>query len=254
MMNLQFCRLLSLIFCIVLILVPVATQAQDVCSLDGALNLLEDAKVAQQDSDTEKASADIGKAISELNAIMKNCSIKPLEEETLGDIEDNVPISDDPMFQPKDNGFYLVGIDIAPGRWESDGIDDGCYWEVSTRDGYIVKNHFGYAGGTVTITESDFQVEFSDCGAFIYVDNLERSQATDANSPKKDGFYTVGVEIATGLWRSTGDGDSCYYEKLDDQQDIIDNHFGNSGVTIDVLPSDYEIHFNDCGIWEYLGE
>jgi len=68
-----------------------------------------------------------------------------------------------------------------------------------------------------------------------------------------DGFYTVGDEIAPGRWRSTGTGDECYWERLDSDQDILDNHFGIAGGTVTIRASDYEVRFDGCGIWEYLG-
>lgn len=77
----------------------------------------------------------------------------------------------------------------------------------------------------------------------------------DANlrTPKGDGFYTVGFEIAPGRWESTGTGDGCYWARLTVNQDIIDNHFGIAGGTVTIRPSDYEIRFDGCGTWEFVG-
>ena len=72
-------------------------------------------------------------------------------------------------------------------------------------------------------------------------------------APKGNGFYTVGVEIAPGLWHSTGDGDLCYWERLDQDQQNLGNHFGTAGGTVNVLETDYEVEFDNCGTWEYLG-
>jgi seryl-tRNA synthetase len=71
---------------------------------------------------------------------------------------------------------------------------------------------------------------------------------------KGDGFYTVGDEIAAGRWRSTGTGDGCYWARYDSNQDILDNHFGNAGGSMTIRSSDYEVEFDDCGTWEYLGQ
>lgn len=73
------------------------------------------------------------------------------------------------LTEPKDDGFYLVNVDIAPGIWRSTGTQDGCYWETSTATGNIIDNHFGKAGGTAYVSASVFQVEFNDCGTWEYL-------------------------------------------------------------------------------------
>lgn len=75
----------------------------------------------------------------------------------------------DPLKAPKGAGFYLVGVDIAPGVWRSDGTGDSCYWAVTSTTGDILDNHFGMAGGTAYISPSGFQVEFTDCGTWTFL-------------------------------------------------------------------------------------
>lgn len=75
----------------------------------------------------------------------------------------------DLLFGLHSDGFYLVGVDIAPGVWRSTGTGDNCYWKVSTRNGGTVDNHFGLAGGTAYIPADAFQVEFNRCGAWEYL-------------------------------------------------------------------------------------
>jgi hypothetical protein len=74
-----------------------------------------------------------------------------------------------PLFAAKHNGFYLVNSEIAPGVWRSDGSGNECYWKVSTATGDIINNHFGMAGGTAYIPATAFQVEFSNCGTWTYL-------------------------------------------------------------------------------------
>ena len=76
---------------------------------------------------------------------------------------------------------------------------------------------------------------------------------SDITQPLGDGFYTVGEEIAPGKWRSTGTGDECFWQRLDSDQGILDDHYGMAGGTVTVRQSDYEIHFEGCGMWEWLG-
>jgi len=67
-------------------------------------------------------------------------------------------------------GIYLVGIDIAPGLWRNNSSSDFCYWEITTRTGDILDNHFGQGGGTMYISGSAFQVTMErECGTWIYL-------------------------------------------------------------------------------------
>lgn len=69
----------------------------------------------------------------------------------------------------KGDGFYLVNVDIAPGVWRSMGTTDNCYWATTTKTGKILDNHFGMSGGTAYVSPSAFQVEFKDCGKWVFV-------------------------------------------------------------------------------------
>ncbi len=73
------------------------------------------------------------------------------------------------LTSPKGDGFYLVGVDIAPGVWRSTGTADNCYWQTSAATGGIVANHFGMSGGTAYVSASAFQVEFENCGTWTYL-------------------------------------------------------------------------------------
>jgi hypothetical protein len=69
---------------------------------------------------------------------------------------------------------------------------------------------------------------------------------------KGDGFYLVNVDIAPGVWRSTGTGDRCYWSVTEANGDIIDNHYGMSGGTAYISPNGFQVQFEDCGTWEFL--
>lgn len=154
---------------------------------------------------------------------------------------------------PKSNGFFTVGSEILPGKWRSTGTGTGCYWARLDANQELLDNHFGHAGGTVTVRPDDFEVEFEDCGTWIYVEDETPTQRPEATANKANGFFTVGIEIAPGRWQSTGSGDGCYWARLDDKQNLLDNHFGTAGGTVTVRETDYEVQFEDCGTWEYIG-
>jgi hypothetical protein len=57
------------------------------------------------------------------------------------------------------------------------------------------------------------------------------------------------VEISAGTWESQGIDDFCYWERLDRNQNIIDNYLGQAGGSATIQPIDYEFHASDCGEW-----
>lgn len=79
----------------------------------------------------------------------------------------------------------------------------------------------------------------------------EARRQEQLRQPKGDGFWTVGEEIAAGTWESQGSGSSCYWARLDSDQDILDNHFGSAGGRVTIRSSDTEVEFSGCGTWEY---
>lgn len=70
--------------------------------------------------------------------------------------------------------------------------------------------------------------------------------------PHGDGVYLVGVDIAAGVWRSEPGNSDCYWKRDSRTGDIIDNYYGQSGGTIYISPTDFEIHLERCGTWTFL--
>jgi hypothetical protein len=71
--------------------------------------------------------------------------------------------------------------------------------------------------------------------------------------PHEDGFYLVNIDIAPGVWRSQGTGDNCYWEITTKTGDVTSNHFGMAGGTAYISPMAFQISFERCGTWIYLG-
>ena len=74
---------------------------------------------------------------------------------------------------PFPGGTYLVGTDIAPGRWRNSG-GAGCYWErergFSGTHQAVIANHFTNSRVTVTIARSDRGfMATEDCGRWTKV-------------------------------------------------------------------------------------
>jgi hypothetical protein len=69
-----------------------------------------------------------------------------------------------------------------------------------------------------------------------------------------NGFYLIGNEIHSGVWKSNGTGDDCYWAVTTKTGDILDNHFGMSGGTAYIPSGGFQVEFQDCGDWTFLGE
>ncbi|UYN89933.1 MAG: hypothetical protein KIT08_01530 [Anaerolineales bacterium] len=82
---------------------------------------------------------------------------------------------------------------------------------------------------------------------------LEATQTARLTANRGSGFFLVGVDIAAGTWRSEAGYSACYWSRNNATGGINDNHFGNSGGTVHIRASDYEVEFNGCGQWTYLG-
>lgn len=106
----------------------------------------------------------------------------------------------------------------------------------------------GTATDTLTATVSPTQTATSDSTGTAEAEEFARLTRI-----RSSGFYLVGVDIAPGSWRSTAGHDSCYWARYNKSGDILDNHFGLSGGTIFIRATDFEIEFDGCGNWTYLG-
>lgn len=71
-----------------------------------------------------------------------------------------------------------------------------------------------------------------------------------------DGVYQVGVTIAAGVWRSIPQQQDrfCYWARRKYDGILLGSHYGPSGGEILVRPTDYEVEFDGCGVWVYMGE
>ncbi len=150
--------------------------------------------------------------------------------------------------------MYLVNQDIAPGTYRSTGKGANCYWERSGENENILDNHFGLTGVVVTIQPTDYQFESKRCGPWVSIDpaSVPALPVEQQTAPKKDGFYVVGWDIAPGLWRSTGAGARCYWERQNVTQDIIDNDGGLAGGAAMIQPTDFGFYAKGCGDWVML--
>jgi len=71
---------------------------------------------------------------------------------------------------PFTDGVFLVGVDIQPGTWRSDGTGSGCYWARLRNlrgEDDLISNYFGNAPAFVTIAPTDVALIVSRCGSWV---------------------------------------------------------------------------------------
>jgi hypothetical protein len=85
---------------------------------------------------------------------------------------DAFPIREDLAAELND-GIYLVGDEIKPGTWRSEGSDGACYWaRLSGFTGEfddVITNSFGGIGDVVQIQPEDAGFESSNCVPWVRV-------------------------------------------------------------------------------------
>jgi hypothetical protein len=71
------------------------------------------------------------------------------------------------------DGTYIVGVDVAPGRWQNTDSSEGCYWARLSGFGGelddIIDNEFTYDSQIVTISASDEGFTTSGCGTWVRI-------------------------------------------------------------------------------------
>jgi hypothetical protein len=74
--------------------------------------------------------------------------------------------------------------------------------------------------------------------------------------PHRDGVYQVGVSIAAGVWRSIPQNTDrfCYWARRKYDGILLGSHYGSAGGDILIRPNDFEVEFDGCGVWVYMGE
>ena len=152
-----------------------------------------------------------------------------------------------PQISSIPDGTWLVGEEVAPGRWAAPG-GDSCYWERLGGFGGsdIIANGFGSIRPVVEISPEDQGFSTSDCGRWRLVAEVLIPQISSI----PDGTWLVGEEVAPGRWAAPG-SDSCYWERLGGfgGSDIVANGFGSIRPVVEIVPTDIGFLTSDCGEW-----
>ncbi|MCX5226672.1 hypothetical protein [Streptomyces sp. NBC_00233] len=160
------------------------------------------------------------------------------------------------------DGDFEVGADVKPGLYRSTGNKDaGCYWErakdASADTDSILANDNVTGTSYVEIKATDKLFKSSGCGTWEAVD--AKAKGTPGTTLKGDGgMFKVGVDIAPGTYKSTGNKDAeCYWERSKDASHGTDSILANDNVTgtaiVKVSASDAYFKSSGCGDWAKTG-
>ncbi|MEU9185290.1 hypothetical protein AB0D14_12120 [Streptomyces sp. NPDC048484] len=160
------------------------------------------------------------------------------------------------------DGDFEVGTDIQPGTYRTTGnTDDLCYWErskdASGEMDSILANENVSGTSYVTILKTDQLFKSSGCKDWETVD--AKASGTPATQIKgSGGMHRVGVDIAPGTYRSTGNTDDlCYWERTKDAFQSTDSILANNNVSgsavVTIAPGDAYFKTTGCQDWKKTG-
>lgn len=160
------------------------------------------------------------------------------------------------------DGDFEVGTDVKPGTYRTTGNTGGlCYWErakdASGEMDSILANDNVSGTSYVTIPAGDKLFKSSGCKDWEAVDT--KATGTPAALVKGDGgMHRVGVDIAPGTYKSTGNTDDlCYWERTKDAAHSIESILANNNVSgtavVTVAAGDAYFKTTGCKDWKKTG-
>ncbi|CCK29554.1 hypothetical protein BN159_5175 [Streptomyces davaonensis JCM 4913] len=157
------------------------------------------------------------------------------------------------------DGDFQVGSDIKPGTYRTTGNSDGmCYWErakdASGEMESLLANENVMGTSYVTVKGTDKLFTSSDCNDWEAVD--EKAKGSPASKMSGDaGMLRVGVDIAPGTYKSTGNtDDACYWERTKNADHSIESIIANNNVSgtavVTIAASDAYFKTSGCQDWK----
>lgn len=201
----------------------------------------------------EQTLSDLQAQIEELEAELTQADnarreAESARDEALAELEELRLAYDDEIQQVLANGVTAV-VDSSCSAIE-EPLDDQQVAELIDRQVSEWAQQPGLPDNAAdSLDREAIESQVAECVATVE----EQARQAELTEPKGDGFYTVGEEIAAGTWESQGTSSDCYWARLDANQELIDNHFGNAGGRVTIRSSDAEVEFSGCGTWEYQG-
>ncbi|MFD7320821.1 hypothetical protein ACFV9D_06970 [Streptomyces sp. NPDC059875] len=160
------------------------------------------------------------------------------------------------------DGDFEVGKDVKPGLYRTSGNEDAmCYWErakdSSGETDSILANDNVTGTSYVEVKASDKLFKSSGCKEWEAVD--KKATGTPKAAPKGNGgMFKVGLDIAPGTYKSTGNtDDGCYWERSKDASHNTDAILANNNVSgtaiVKISASDGYFKTSGCGDWTKTG-
>ena len=178
--------------------------------------------------------------------------------------------------QPFGDGAWLVGFEVAPGRYRASDPSDSCRWQrfgwfydlydrgwrESLKWGGAAPNLVGgHRTSVADIGERDAAFLSRGCGTWT----RELQPIAEPGEPFADGTYIVGLDIAPGRYRAypaaAPEGSICYWEFLWDFEAYTGYTYGRwplasgygsrdmAAITLDIAEPVRGFHSEDCGTW-----
>lgn len=162
------------------------------------------------------------------------------------------------------DGDFQVGSDVKPGTYRTTGNTDGmCYWErakdSSGEVDSLLANDNVTGTSYVTVKATDKLFSSSGCADWEAVVDKATAKGSPATTMAGDGgMFRVGVDIAPGTYKSTGNtDDSCYWERAKDAEHGLESITANDNVTgsavVTISASDAYFKTTGCQDWKKSG-
>jgi len=158
------------------------------------------------------------------------------------------------------DGDFQVGSDIKPGTYRTTGnTDDMCYWErakdASGEVDSLLANDNVSGTGYVTVQATDKIFKSSGCNDWEAVDPKAEGGSPATGMAGDGGMFRVGVDIAPGTYKSTGNTDDmCYWERAKDAEHSLDSIIANDNVSgsavVTLSASDAYFKTSGCQDWK----
>ncbi|MFI6940246.1 hypothetical protein ACIBI4_13310 [Streptomyces sp. NPDC050418] len=171
--------------------------------------------------------------------------------------------ADEPEVAIEGDGDFEVGSDVKPGTYRTTGNEDGlCYWErLKDSKGElesILANDNVTGTSYVTITAADKLFKTSDCQGWTAVDEGAKGSPKGGDVKGDGGMFKVGVDIAPGTYKSTGNADDmCYWERSKDAEQGLDSIIANNNVKgtgiVTITAKDAYFKTTGCKDWKKTG-
>lgn len=155
--------------------------------------------------------------------------------------------------QPFASGRKVVGVDIAPGTYRSEG-GEGCRWERlkglsgAENDDIVEQEVTGQTIVTIEQTDKGFNSEF--CGPWT-----PASVTPISDRRIGEGLHVVGADVVAGTYRAPG-GRGCHWERLSSVTGASDETIANAdpvGATFVIINADDKaFRTRHCGIWRQI--